>query len=115
MSYLFEYSFDILLDLWCEFPVGKMCSTCAVAFSCCHGRVPYLPTAGHCEVLIAVCVCVCVCVCVRVCVCVCVCAGPGSGLCVCSCILVSPPKLLANNSRLVKSGFGNVVIICQKL
>lgn len=63
---LFEYSFDISLDLGCEFPVGKMCSTCAVAFSRCHGRVPYLPTAGHSEFLTAVCAHI----------------SPGLGLCV---------------------------------
>lgn len=35
-------------------PVGKMCSTCAVAFSCCHGRALYLLTAGHSDSLTAV-------------------------------------------------------------
>lgn len=63
---LFEYSFDIYTDSWCEVPVGEMCSTSAVAFSSCHGRVPHLPTASHSDFLTAVSVvqgwaCVCIC------------------------------------------------------
>ncbi len=37
--------------------MGKMCSTCAVAFSRFHGRVPYLPTAGRSEFLTSLHVC----------------------------------------------------------
>lgn len=53
--------------------MGKMCSTCAVAFSCCHGRVPYLPTAGHSDFLTAVRACIFVCTSAGSCLCLCAC------------------------------------------
>lgn len=76
--------------------MGKMCSTCAVAFSRCHGRVP-CPTAGHSEFLTAVCVCVHI-------------QYVQGRVCMCLRVLVFNSELLTNYLRLVKSSFGNVMI-----